>query len=368
VGIFSGLNELFIYSGKGKLVPGRDPHHATAQPINPLSSGSMAAVQAREARRRLHLRRLLTHSPRTVFDVLARLTLLPAAFALTLPVLCGAALSWWESGQLNLLALGLNFFATLSLALGMHALYEYRDYRRAVAAHALDENDPIVTGYGLLVRGLIDPSIALNLGHILLTISALCGLWLPILAGWPALAFAGFSILLIYFYANPPLRYVNVGWGLGELGLFIGFGVLQTINSYYIQTQTITREAIFISLPLGLLATLLYHNYNLLFERRDWLIRKRTLVVELGPLRALDLSALLFVLVHIAIVAIVSLARLPFSTLVTLIALPVGLGAFAHVDRDRLALEDLYQIYKTGLHATFWTGLLFCLALVIATL
>ncbi len=328
----------------------------------------MAALQAREARRRLHLRRLLTHSPRTVFDVLARLTRLPAASALTLPVLCGAALGWWSSGQLNPLLLGLNFVAILSLALGIHALYEYRDYRRAVAAHATDNNDPVVTGYGLLVRGLIDPSIALNLGHILLAISALCGLWLPILAGWPAFAFAGFSILLIYFYANPPIRYVNLGWGIGELGLFVGFGLLQTINSYYVQTQTITWEVIVVSLPLGLLTTLLFHNYNLLFERRDWLIRKRTLAVELGPLRALDLSALLFIMVHIAIVAIVSLARLPFSTLATLITLPVALGAFARIDRERLAIEDLYQIYKTGLHATLWTGLLFCLALVIATL
>jgi 1,4-dihydroxy-2-naphthoate octaprenyltransferase len=113
---------------------------------------------------------------------------------------------------------------------------------------------------------------------------------------------------------------------------------------------------------------LLQHNYNLLFERRDWLMRKRTLAVSLGPLRALDVSALLIVAVHVSIVAIVSLAQLPFSVLTTLLALPIALGALARIDRERVATEDLFPVYKAGVVASLWTGLLFCLALVTATL
>ncbi|RIK36858.1 MAG: hypothetical protein DCC55_26005 [Chloroflexi bacterium] len=349
-------------------MPGRDQHIASTQPISPLGVGSLAALQAREAQRRLQLRKLLMRSPRTVVDVLARLTRFSAAVTLTIPVLCGAAVALWEGGQLHSLALALNLIATFALLLGIHALAEYRDYRRAIAAHATNDTEPLATGYGLLARGLVEPDIALNLGHILLLISALCGLWLPIMSGWPPLFFAGLSVLLVYFYVNPPLELAGRGWGVGEAAIFVGYGLLQTINSYYVQSQNISWLALLVCVPLGLLCVLLYHNYNLLFERRDWLMRKRTLAVELGPLRALDFSAFLTVAVHIAIVAIVSLAKLPFAALVTLAALPIALGAFARIDRERLVAEDLFQVYKAGVAATFWIGFLFCAALVTATL
>jgi 1,4-dihydroxy-2-naphthoate polyprenyltransferase len=230
-----------------------------------------------------------------------------------------------------------------------------------------EETDPLATGYGVLGRGLVESELAPNLGLILLAISAVCGLWLPVLAGWPPLFFAGLSVLLVYFYANPPLQYGRRGWGLGEAGLFVGYGVLQTLNSYYVQSQSISWRVLLICIPLSLLCVLVQHNYNLLFERRDWLLRKRTLAVSLGPVRALDVSALLTVVVHVSIVAIVSFAQLPFSTLLTLVALPVALGAFASIDRERLAMEDLFQVYKAGVNATLWTGILFCLALITAT-
>ena len=343
-----------------------EQRYASMQPANPLGVESLAALQAREARRRLHLRRLLMRSPRTVVDVLGRMMRLPAAVALTAPVFCGAMLAWWEVGAFNGLALALNVAATLTLALGVHALSEYRDVKRAFQTNATDASDPLATGYGLMARGYIDPDIALNLGHILLAISALCGLWLPIIAGWPPLFFAGLSVLLVYFYANPPLRYGDRGWGLGEAGLFVGYGLLQTVNAYYVQSQAISWRVLVVSIPLGLLCVFVQHNFNLLFERRDWLMRKRTLAVTHGPLRGLDLSALLVVTVHIAIVAIVSLARLPFSALLTLAALPVALGAFSRIDRERLAMEDLFLVYRAGVNAMIWTGLLFCLALITA--
>jgi 1,4-dihydroxy-2-naphthoate octaprenyltransferase len=349
-------------------VPGRDQQYASTQPINPLGVESLATLQAREAHRRLQLRKLLMRSPRTVVDVLARLTRFSAALALTIPVLGGAAVALWEGNQIHGLALALNLVATFTLLLGIHALAEYRDYRRAVAAHATNEVEPLATGYGLLVRGLVEPDIALNFGHILLLTSALCGLWLPIISGWPPLFFAGLSVLLIYFYVNPPLALAGRGWGVGETALFVSLGLLQTLNSYYVQNQNISWLALLICVPFGLLCVLIQHNYNVLFERRDWLIRKRTLAVELGPLRALDVSAFLAVAVHIAIVAIVSLAALPYGALVTLAALPIALGAFARIDRERLATEDLFQVYKAGVAATFWVGILFCAALTIAAL
>jgi 1,4-dihydroxy-2-naphthoate octaprenyltransferase len=295
--------------------------------------------------------------------MMACITRLPAALALTMPMICGVALAWWELGAYNPLTLLFQLCAVLCLTLGMNALNEYSDYKQAIALDAAAESEPQTFGYGLMVHGKIDADVALNLGCILLSVGAICSLWLGLLAGWPALFFAVVSFALAYTYANPPLRYGYWGWGMGELGVFLSYGVLPVLNGYYVQGSTLTWLAAITALPLGLLCLLVCFNYSLVFERRDWLMRKRTLAVSLGPLRALDVSALLAISVYIGIVAIVSLARLPFSVLLTLAGLPVIMGAFGQIQREHLAMEDNYLLYRATIGSTIWMGILFSLAL-----
>lgn len=346
-------------------MPGPDHLFASTQPINPLGAESLAALQAREAQRRLRLRLLLNQPPRTLWGILARLTRWRAALALTMPVFCGAVLAWWEVGQLNLLTLGFHLGTLFTLALGIHALIEYYDYKRALVTNAQEEEALLVTGYGLMMRGWIAPELAMNLGHILLAISILCSLWLALLAGWPALFFMILSFALIYGYTSPPLYSGYRGWGLGELSILFGFGLLPVLNSYYVQSGALNWLACAVGLPLGLLTMLIFFNYNLIFEHRDWLMWKRTIVVEAGPLRALDIGSLLMVAVHVAILAIVTLAQLPFSTLLTLAALPFALSPFSQLRREAITVEDSFQLYRTTITATLWIGFLFSAALIV---
>jgi 1,4-dihydroxy-2-naphthoate octaprenyltransferase len=345
-------------------VPGPDHLLASTQPINPLGADSLAALQAREAQRRLRLRLLLNQPPRTLLGTLAHMTRWRAALALTMPVFCGAMLAWWELGQLNPLTLGFHVATVFTLALGIHALMEYHDYKRALAANAQSENELLATGYGLMMHGRVAPELAVNLGHILLAISILCSLWLALLAGWPALFFMILSFVLIYGYTSPPFYSGYRGWGLGELSLLLGFGLLPVLNSYYVQSGALHWLACVVGLPFGLLSMLIFFNYNLVFEHRDWLMWKRTFVVEVGPLRALDIGSLLTVAVHVAILAIVSLAQLPFSTLLTLAALPFALNAFSQLRRETITVEDSFQLYRTTVTAMLWIGLLFSTALI----
>lgn len=343
---------------------GPDHPFASTQPINPLGSESLASLQAREAQHRLWLRTLLQQSPRTLVSILARITRLRAALVLTLPTLCGATLAWWENDSLNGWAFAFTLCAALALNLGMNALNEYRDYKKARLAHANADNEPLATGYGLMIRGWIAPGLVLNLGYILLAMSILCSLWLTLLVGWPALFFLGLSILLAYTYASPLIAYGHRGWGLGEVGIFIGYGFLPLLNSYYAQSQTLTWLAAAVSVPVGLLCVLTCFNYSLIFEYRDWLMRKRTLAVEIGPVRSLDVSALLVIAVYVTIVSIVSLARLPFSTLLTLAALPMAIRVFAQLSREQASVEERFWLYRVSINAALWTGLLLSVALV----
>src|SRR5690606_7175045 len=114
-----------------------------------------------------------------------------------------------------------------------------------------------------------------------------------------------------------------------------------------------------------LLTTLFVFNYNAVHFRRDWLIHKRTLTVNLGLARSLDLSALVTVLAHIGILLVVVLTDLPLSALVALAALPIGLGIFSQIERDSLSLEACVRVYQTSVNAVALAGGLLCAALLL---
>lgn len=343
-----------------------DHNFAATQPLPQLANIEADAADVGDLRKRRRFYRSLYEQPRTLWETLFRTTRIASAFAFVMPTVCGAVLAWWEWGQFDLSAFLFTLIGALTVMFGLNALGEYRDYKFAVACGDVKMNGIApATGYGLMANEQIQPPVVLNLGHILVLISFICCLWLVLLAGWPVLFFCGLSFLLMYTYANPPVHYAHRGWGLGELGVFVGYGLLQLWNGYFIQSKTISWLPLWVSIPFALLSLLVHFNYNIIHHRRDWLMRKRTLVVSLGVLRALDVSAILVVLAYVAILATVSLAHLPLLALITLGALPVALGAFGRMDREQPSLEECFWLYSATVQAALWTGVLFCAALLV---
>jgi 1,4-dihydroxy-2-naphthoate octaprenyltransferase len=354
-------------------VQATDPNFTASQPLHPTSNQhTLPAAQARNATTRLRMQAAIHRAPRTLVGMFVRLTRANAAVALTMPTLCGAILAWWQLGTFYSLPFIFYLGSVLTMALGMNALHEYSDYiyaYKAISAgemtvHSALHAETMMTGYGLMVNGVAAPAVALNLGCWMLTASLLCSLWLALLVGWPMLFFSGLSFVLAYAYAHPPIQYGYRGWGLGEIGIFVGYGLLPIVGSYYSQGHTLSWLPIWVSLPLGLLSTLVFFNYNLVHEYRDWLMHKRTFVVSIGAERALDVSAVVVLIVYIAILCIVSLSHLPLITLVTLAALPIALGVFSRLRRSQVTPEDRVFLYSATVNAMIWTGLLFSFALI----
>lgn len=310
------------------------------------------------------LQHLLYTAPADAPALLLRLLHLRAALALFVPTVAGSVLGWWQTGHADALSLFLLLSSAFCTVLAINLLNENRDYLYARQSNDLKfTNILFATPYHLLVAGQLQPSQVSLLGYALLLYSLLGYLGLVVVVGWPVLFFYAFSLLLLYTYATPPVRYGYRGWGLGEIGIFLGYGVIPLIGSYFIIGRTIDWLPVWVSLPFGLLTVLVFFNYNLLHYRRDWLMRKRTLVVSFGPLRTFDISALLTLIIYAALLAIASLAHLPLSILVTLAALPLALGMFSRLRDEQPHLEDLLQLHLTTLNASIWTGILFCAAL-----
>jgi 1,4-dihydroxy-2-naphthoate octaprenyltransferase len=292
------------------------------------------------------------------------LTRAEATLALVMPVMIGAVLGWWQTGQISMVNFALALLGMAANGWGLAALREYHDYRFSQRPDAPRQHaDPIATAYGLMGRGVVTPQTVRDVGRILLVTGGLCSLILALFAGWPILFFSGLGFLVVWTVIYMPLHFGYRGWGLSEAAIWLGMGVLPLLTGYYGQAAEISWLPVWAGGAFGLFSTLLFFNYNAIHYRRDWLIHKRTLTVNLGLTRALDVTALLTVSAYVLILLLVTLNDLPLWGLTALGALPVALSVFSRVDHDHVTPEACWWLYHTSVHATWLTGVLFALGL-----
>ncbi|MEZ4863514.1 MAG: prenyltransferase [Caldilineaceae bacterium] len=287
-----------------------------------------------------------------------------AAVALLAPAVCGAILGWWTTANFNPSTLLLYLLGSFFTVLGMNVLNDYRDFRAAVQSADVKFTGGIfATAYHLLATARVQPGIARTYAHLLLLLGAIFQGALVLLIGWPVLFFYGLSLLFLYAYGAPPVRYGYRGWLLGEIGIFFSYGLLPFVGGYWVQAQSLSWLPLWVSIPFALLTVLLLQSYHLIHYRRDWLMQKRTAVVLAGPTRTLDISALLALIIYAALLCIISVAHLPLIALSTLAALPLPLKALSRRRDEPLTVEDAFQLHFVTVSAIIWTGLLFCGAL-----
>lgn len=146
----------------------------------------------------------------------------------------------------------------------------------------------------------------------------------------------------------------------------LAFGVLPLLSSFYAQTQQLSWLPVWGGLPIALLALLVIMSQNLVTLRRDWLIGKRTLAVILGDARAVDLHAFVTMLAYTCILVVTVLTPLPLWCLAGLATLPLAMGAFAQLDRNRVTPEVASNLRSVATKAVFWTAVLVIAALFIS--
>ncbi|HLH66952.1 MAG TPA: 1,4-dihydroxy-2-naphthoate polyprenyltransferase [Solirubrobacteraceae bacterium] len=222
----------------------------------------------------------------------ARPRTLPAAVA---PVLVGTALA----GHAHVFH-PLRFVAAMAGALliqvGTNLSNDYSDARRG--ADAEDRLGPVRVTAG----GLVPPRQVLIATYLTFGAAVLAGAYLIAVAGWVLLAIGAASILAGVAYTGGPRPY---GYeGLGELFVFLFFGVVAVAGSYYVQTRELEWEAFALAVPVGLLAAAILVVNNVRDIDSDRRAGKRTLAVRLGRPRARALYALALALAYLTTAAI----------------------------------------------------------------
>ncbi len=165
--------------------------------------------------------------------------------------------------------------ASLLIQVGTNFANDYSDFHRG--ADTPDRLGPV----RITASGLVAPRQVFLAATVTFGLAALVGLYLVSVGGWPILAVGVFSILAAVAYTGGPWPF---GYhGLGDLFVFVFFGLLGVAGSAYLQTLTATPLAVAASIPVGMLVTAILVVNNLRDVQTDRAVGKRTLAVILGP-------------------------------------------------------------------------------------
>jgi 1,4-dihydroxy-2-naphthoate octaprenyltransferase len=244
----------------------------------------------------------------------ARPRTLPAAIA---PVLVGTAAAWNWFGSLPRWGA---FFAALVgsifIQIGTNLANDYSDAKRG--ADTADRLGPVrVTS-----AGLVTPRRVLTATWIAFAVAVACGIYLATVAGVAILVVGALSIAAGILYTGGPRPY---GYeGLGEVFVFLFFGLVAVNGSYYVQVEELDALPLGLSIAIGFLATAIIVVNNVRDLETDRRAGKMTLAVRMGRANAVNLYRLLvlgaFAVLPIALVAgessllpLIGLAALPLA-------------------------------------------------------
>ncbi|MGH9286851.1 MAG: 1,4-dihydroxy-2-naphthoate polyprenyltransferase, partial [Acidimicrobiales bacterium] len=204
----------------------------------------------------------------------ARPRTLPAA---VVPVLVGTAC---VAGRAEVVAWRAVAAGVVALALQVGTNYA-NDYSDGV--RGTDRGDRRVGPLRLVGSGLRSPGAVKRAALTSFLVAGVAGLTLAIAVGWELLVVGALAIAAGWFYTGGPRPYGYLG--LGELFVFVFFGIVATTGSAYVQEETLSGLALAASVPVGLLATALLVVNNLRDIPGDTASGKRTLAVRLGDRR-----------------------------------------------------------------------------------
>ncbi|HEX4979365.1 MAG TPA: 1,4-dihydroxy-2-naphthoate polyprenyltransferase [Acidimicrobiales bacterium] len=281
----------------------------------------------------------------------ARPRTLPAA---AVPVMVGTAVAerqgdiiWWRAGAAMLVAVAIQVATNYA-----------NDYSDGVRGTDDDRVGPL----RLVASGLKPPAAVKRAAVLSFGAAAAAGLVLALAAAWWLVLVGAACILAGWFYTGGSRPYGYAG--LGEVAVFVFFGVVATVGSAFVHLEKATLLALGCAIPVGSLATALLIVNNLRDIPTDTAAGKRTLAVRMGD----DDTRLLYV-VAVAVVPAVSAAILVVGVSAWFLLLAAAAPFAVAVSRPVLhgaRGRDLVPVLAGTGRAQLAYGLLLVTALVVS--
>ena len=259
----------------------------------------------------------------------ARVKTLPAAVA---PVLVGTSFST----KINWVNAFLALVVSLFLQIAVNFSNDYSDGVRGTDTNRVGPTRLVASGLAsakaVRIAAFISFSIACIAGTLL---SLNTTLWL-ILVGI-------ISVLAAWGYTGGKRPYGYLGFG--EFSVFVFFGLVATIGSYYVQTQQVNWQIVLLSIPIGSLSCAILVINNLRDRPLDEMAGKQTLAVKLGDQRTRFFYGFLLLITQVSVLLAVSIDK---QIALTLICLPLVYKVLMQVLRGAKAEELIAVLGKTA--------------------
>lgn len=259
----------------------------------------------------------------------ARIKTLPAAIS---PVLIGTS----YAEQITWINAALALIVALFLQIAVNYANDYSD-----GIKGADQNR--IGPIRLVASGLASAVAVRNAAYISFLIAAIAGSILSFNISMWLFIIGGISILAAWGYTGGKKPYGYIGFG--ELSVFVFFGLVATIGSYYIQSEELNWQIFLLSIPVGCLSCAVLVINNLRDLSNDKLVGKRTLAVLLGDKKTRNFYIVLLVISQLVSI---SAAVIDIKMLFTLICIPMAVNVIKKIATGVEGIELIPILGKTA--------------------
>ncbi|GAB6193583.1 1,4-dihydroxy-2-naphthoate polyprenyltransferase [Desulfocastanea catecholica] len=258
---------------------------------------------------------------------------LPAAVG---PVAVGSAVAFAD-GKFSLLPAFCCLLGAVLLQIGVNLANDYFDYKNNIDSK--ERLGPV----RVTQSGLISPCAVKRGMIVCLVLAAMVFLYLALVGGWPIVLIGAASVLGALAYSGGP--YPLASHGLGELFVFIFFGLVAVGGTYLVQAGQLTWMVMLAAVPPGLLITSIMVVNNLRDIDTDRKAGKKTLAVILGRSRTIAEYKLLLILSYLVPLAMISAGMATIMIVLPLLTLPLAWVSTKRIsDEKGASLNDLLAV------------------------
>jgi 1,4-dihydroxy-2-naphthoate polyprenyltransferase len=249
--------------------------------------------------------------------------------------------------------------ASVLIQMATNMFNEYYDFKRG-----LDTEKSVGIG-GAIVRNGVKPKTVLNLAFLLYAISILIGIYICMETSW-GLALVGLvSMLIGYLYTGGP--YPIAYTPFGELVSGVVMGMLLILIAFYIQTGTVTTEAILLSIPSMLLVAAIMMANNIRDLEGDKKSGRKTLAILTGRSHAITIQMMFFIVSYLWIIGLIIFGHLTPWALLVFLSIPKPITAILIFKKYLQPLEVAPAMKETAITNTLF-GLLLGIGILIGHL
>ena len=259
----------------------------------------------------------------------ARVRTLPAAVA---PVLVGTSFA----PKINWINAGLALIVSLSLQIAVNFSNDYSDGIRGTDANRVGPTRLVATG-------LATAKAVRTAAFLSFAIACLAGTFLALNTTLWLILVGVISVLAAWGYTGGKRPYGYLGFG--EFSVFIFFGLVATIGSYYVQTQQINWQIVLLSIPVGSLSCAILVINNLRDRPLDEMAGKQTLAVKLGDQKTRFFYGFLLLITQLSVLLAIGINK---QIALALICLPLVYKVLMQVLRGAKGEELIAVLGKTA--------------------